>query len=277
MSELTSQLKTDFPDSASRMVDLEEEIKRWAELFEKCQAMAQDAHEEAAKLGSKTSRWLIAHALCGATARIHNLLDGVVLTMNGKNIHAAPSVARAAFECSCMPIYLNSELVATPRLRTGDENAVHKILWKASLGSHSSSGIGYVNPISVTQLVSAANSVINELGASVGEDQPAEGDRDLEETVRHQYSDLSELTHPRWLAMSLSSTIDKAAQQIVWDLHPAPSDLVVSTIIKPTAVISKVSREAAESLMNEANDHVIVLTSEVPELDPKDVHGEPPE
>ena len=135
-----------------------------------------------------------------------NLGNGVALLLNARNMHSAPSVARAMVEVCAVPAYLNRQLV--PRLAKGRAQQSQDVL-QAGIGVDRGVPWGKgITPVRTGKLLDALEDkrltahLPAHIAAMVG--HPVET---LGQAMRILYSALAEASHPNLIALQFSAQL----------------------------------------------------------------------
>jgi hypothetical protein len=183
-----------------------------------------------------------------------NLANAVVLLHNRRHAHAVPAVARALFETGAMAVYADRWLVPllVKRRSKKPTRDAQRLLYRLELGNPSEQR-------DEPREVDPVDSVIKDIGTEA--DEVMKGDEDTPppwvgegtygEAVRRSYSILSELTHPKSPAITLSY----AVWHDEWILQPEIDDAVLTPTQRPSWVAPKAGRTALRDLVHTATKH----------------------
>jgi hypothetical protein len=198
---------------------------------------------------------LIAITAAGIAIRVKQLADATSTLINKGNPHAAPPVARALFETCCVPIYMRRELL--PRLKKGRVVAVHKLVFRISLGGIGIFGRDHIRPISVDSLIRSARAELT----AMAEELPKDEQFNAAELIDIYYGPLTEFTHPNWGALSLGT---KVGLPPIFSPSASFDDATMHCVASSAAYIMEAGGRAFDAILTRLAEYPMDLPNKDP-------------
>lgn len=261
MPRFATAVRQEFPDFVEDFDEIESAAGDWKERLTSAKRAVQRGQIRAEEMRQNNVEFLVGIAVAGLAVRVQHLSAATVSLVNKNNPHAAPPVARALFESCCVPIYLQRELL--PRLRKGRTNQVHKLVFRLSLGSIGIGEGAHIKPIAVDSLLRSARA---ELTAMV-EGLPKDDRIDAAELIEIYYGPLTELTHPNWGAINLSTELGFPPK---FSLATPFDGITLHAVVSSSAYIMKAGGLAFDTLLADLAD----VPMDLPNGDPRWEDGE---
>lgn len=212
MERFSDETRARYGGTGVQMDLVEQDLAAWEHRFHAYEAAAGDAFEEHMRGGAVTARMLITSQATSIASRLVGLTEACVDEVNRGNVHAAPAIARALFETSCIPFYMRQRVL--PRLRKQRVRDVKRLLWRLGLGTTPDAGVGHIRPIKVSSLVKAGREWLEEYLEGVPSEDP------LGNVFQMIYGPLTDSTHPNWSATQPVQTIDRDSGTVTYFLRP---------------------------------------------------------
>lgn len=259
MPRFSTKIKGEFPGFADEFSEVESETDIWTARLREVRKGVREGEARAEAHRQNNVQLLSAIYLGGIAIRVRELSAGVVSLVNKGNPHAAAPVARALFETCCVPIYLREQML--PRLRKGRVDQVHKLVFRFGLGSTAGLVDGaHIRPIKVESLLGSSRFELAKLEAGL-----PEGERqDFAKLIDIYYGPLSDLTHPNYMAVTLS--IEVGSPPVF--LRPTPFDGgTMHAVVSSAAYILGAGGRAFDAVVAGLSEHPMDLPNRDPLLD----------
>jgi hypothetical protein len=264
----SQQLRERFPGEADGFDTFERDVAAWEARFERGERVAQGAERLYLTTGDATARRLAGIHLTNLAARAVSLADGLVLLLNEDNAHAAPPVARALFETCASATYMRRNLVPLIVKRRPERAKV--MLFRLGLGTGRGEW-GLLRPYRVRALVRSMVQEADDLAAQAG--IAPEGGESWGVTTERLYSELSELTHPNWLATMISMTLS-ARLEPTWTMRPPLTEEALGAAIGTAHLGLMLGGVAWDAVIETAQKHPLLLPDDEA-FGPDDLHSVP--
>jgi hypothetical protein len=252
---VATEIRKAFPGFEEDFDQIEAEVGAWEQRLSVIEASVRRGERRAQEMRQNNVELLMGVTAGGLAIRVKHLLDAVVSLINKNNAHSAPAVARALFESCCVPIYLRRELI--PRLEKGRVEQVHKLVFRAGLGSMGVFGNDHIKPLKVDSLIRSARS---ELTAMV-EALPEEEKFNAAELIDTYYGPLTELTHPNWGAITIGIRVGIPVR---FSRKAGFDDPLMHAVVSSSAYIVNAGGRALDDLLPKLSEFPMDLPNEDP-------------